>query len=226
MTEINPATPAQAANPGFVPPAVDPNPSTAPAQNLGDNKEGKVTIDLKEYRDLQRAMARTKSFDKRVALQRKQAQPTINPDGSPADQEIVEKFNELETAKKEAERKVLQMEVRDKVRGLLDQEEFKVLPKSTRELILKNPSMLSSADSLEEAMIDIEDFVRDQVLSIEDKAEIPGMGGAQKHETPPVVSGGSPAPASAVGLEDLSKLTGPARSQAAIRNKMKQTRGF
>ena len=228
MSEINNngTTPAQAATLPNAAAVVTPSPAVtpAPAGAEGKGSDGKVTIDLKEYRDLQRAKARTLSFDKRVALKSNSPQVANNPDGSQADPEIIERLNQSEMARQEADRRVLQMEVKGKVRDLLDQEEFKVLPKSTRELILKNPSMLSEADSLDEAMIDIEEFVRDQVLSMDKPAS---DGGPQpKIETPPVVNSGSPAPSTAIGFEDLSKLSGPARSQAAIRNKLKEAKGI
>jgi hypothetical protein len=228
MTNQNPATPAQAATPGSVP-AVVPNPSVttpAPTGEQGTSSEGKVTIDLKEYRDLQRAKARTLSFDKRATIRGKTDHPANNPDGTQADPEIVERLNQESQARQAAERKSLQLEVRSGVRDLLEKDEFKVLPKSTKDLILKNPAMLSEAETLEEAMLDIEDFCRDQVLSLGDIG-LPTPPAAQPkgHEAPPAVNAGSPAPANASGLEDVSKLHGTARSTASIRNLIKTARG-
>jgi len=225
MSEINNGTtPAPAATLPNVVPVVTTPPVTTPPQGEGKGSDGKVTIDLKEYRDLQRAKARTLSFDKRVAL-KGNSQPTNNPDGSAGDPEIVERLNQESTARLAAERRSLQLEVKGRVRDLLDTDEFKPLPKSTRELILKNPALLSEADNLDEAMIDIEEFVRDQVLSM-DKVPVNGGGQQVKNDVPPVVNGGNPAPVVAVGLEDVSKLSGPARSQATIRNKMREAKGI
>jgi len=224
----NPATHSQESTPGDVPAVATPSsvPTPAPQGDQGGTSDGKVSIDLKEYRDLQRAKARTLSFDKRVSIQNKNRQ--ANGQDPQDDDQVTEQIRNLENQKSEAERKVLQMEVRDKVRTLLDQDEFKTLPKSTKDLILKNPAMLSNADNLEEAMLDIEDFCRDQALALESSAQ--GQNGGnkpeQKNEIPPVINSGSPAPVVAVGLEDLSKLSGPARSQAAIRNKLKEARGM
>jgi hypothetical protein len=223
----NPATPAPAATPGNVP-AVDPTSSVttpAPTGDQGGTSDGKVSIDLKEYRDLQRAKARTLSFDKRVKIQSSRQANGQDPQD---DDQVTEQIRNLESQKSEAERKVLQMEVRDKVRNLLDQDEFKVLPKSTKDLILKNPAMLSDADNLEEAMLDIEDFCREKAQEAESSTQVQNGGNKPeiKNDVPPVVNSGSPAPVAAVGLEDLSKLSGPARSQAAIRNKLKEARGI
>jgi hypothetical protein len=235
MNTQNPATPAQAATPGSVPAVSNPQPVTTPAPtgNQGDNQEGKITITAKEYRDLQRAKARTLSFDKRKDFLNRKPNPTstANDDGSNGDPEIVARLAESEQTRHRVERENLQLKVKGQVRELLDREEFKVLPRSTRDLILKNPALLSEADSAEEALLDIEDFVRDQVIALEtgsqskDQRALGGQPSATGHEVPPNVSSASPAPMPAEGLEDTSKLSGPERSQAIIRNQMKRTRG-
>jgi hypothetical protein len=87
--------------------------------------------------------------------------------------------------------------------------------------------MLSKADNLDEALLDIEDFLRENVIGI-DSVPIPMPGqqnAGQKNETPPVINSGAPAPSDSAGLEDVSKLSGTARSQAMIRNKMREARG-
>ena len=228
MNIQNPATPAQAATPGSVPAVVTTPSVVTPAPNgdKGNLSDGKVTIDLKEYRDLQRAKARTLSFDKRASLPNRQAPQTIkNPDGSDADPEIVERLNQSEVLRKDAEKRAMRLEVKGKVRDLLEKPEYSVLPKSTKDLILENPAMLSSAETLDEALLDIEDWVGAKVLEL----NIPGAGAGKPntpagHDTPPTGAGG-PAPVRGTEPEDLSKLRGPARSQAAIRNAMKSARG-
>ena len=225
MNIQNPATPPQGAIPGSAPAVVATPPASTPSSTPGQqgNLDGKVTIDLKEYRDLQRAKARTLSFDKRVALG-KGATPTTmkNPDGSDADPEIVDRLNQSESLRKEAEKKAMRLEVKGKVRDLLEKPEYAVLPKSTKDLILENPAMLSSAETLDEALLDIEDWVGAKVLEL----NIPGSGANKPnnnptgHDTPPVGASG-PAPVRGVEPEDLSKLRGTARSQAAIRNAIK-----
>lgn len=222
----NPATPVAPATaiPGTVPAGNNPPPAAVPPLTAQvPDQEGKVTIPLKEYRNLQRGAARALSFDKRLALNKPGANLPTNASGDP-DVDAIRA--EADNRVAEAERRALQLEVRGKVADLLGKDEFKALPKSTRELILKNPAMLSQADNIEEAMIDIEEFVRDQVLSMGDGGSnsggsTPPQNQPPRTETPPTVSGGAPAPSDAAGLEDLSKLHGPAKSQAAIRNLMK-----
>jgi hypothetical protein len=222
MTNQNPATPADAATPGSTPNVIT-TPSTATPVVP---PEGKVTISTKEFAQLQRDAARGKSAQKRAALGLDRT-PVVPADGSDPNAVAITEANQRAA---DAERRALQMEVKGKVSDLLNKDEFKALPKSTKDLILLNPALLTQADNLEEAMLDIEDFVRDQVISLESggAVAIPGMGGEAQpkgHETPPVINAGTPAPVSADGLEDLTKLHGPARSQAAIRNVIKQKKG-
>lgn len=225
----NGTTPAQAATlPNGQAVVTTPSVVTpAPNGDKGNLSDGKVTIDLKEYRDLQRAKARTLSFEKRAALPGRQAPQTMkNPDGSDADPEIIERLNQSEARVKDAERKAMRFEVQNKVRDLLDKPEYVKLPASTKALILKNPAMLSEAVTLDEAMLDIEDFVNEQVSVLDLNLGTPGgkPNTPAGHDTPPTGAGG-PAPVRGTEPEDLSKLRGPARSQAAIRNAMKSARG-
>lgn len=230
----NPATPAQgAATPGNGAP-VQSNPSTAPqpttTQGQGGQPEGFVTIPTKEYAELQRAKARQISFDRRKEFNRsKPNQPSIPGD---ADPELAQRIQEDQMAKEELERRALKAEITLGVRDILDKEEYKALPASTKALIIKNPHMLSEADNAQEALLDIEDFVREQVAGLnlppqpnQNQTNQPGQGTSNTpagHETPPVNSSGAPAPTSGVELEDPSKLTGQARSRAILRNKIKE----
>ncbi len=235
MTNPNPATPAQAATPGNVPQGSGtPSPETPAAvtpTGQGNQVDGTVTISTKEYAELQRAKARTLSFEKRAAFQKRNPAPSpaANGDGGD-DPELVAQVQREQEARADADKRAYRAEVTLKVRDLLDKEEFKNLPASTRSLILKNPSMLSGADNVDEALLDIEDFVREQVAGLTPSSQpVPGSGGnspsAPGRETPPAVSAGAPAPASAVELEDASKLTGVARSRAILRNSLKKARG-
>lgn len=187
--------------------------------------EGKVTISTKEFAQLSRDAARGRSAQKRIQINSGKLPGTIDT-GNPDVNQVVK---EAQDRAAEAERKALQLQVKDRVRDLLDKDEFKNLPKSTRELIMKNPAGLSEAEDLEEALLDIEDFVRDQVIPLDlnlPGSTTPPVTTPPGVTTPPVTNNGTPAPAKAVELEDLSKLTGSARSTAAIRNSMKKARGL
>ena len=230
MTTTNPATPAQAANPGSNGQG-QPNPSatTPPATTPGatGTPEGKVTISTEEYAKLQRAAARQLSFEKRKQFTARPSQVTNGDPDDPANQEIA-KANERANS---AERKSMQLEVRGKVRDLLDKPDFKNLPGSTRELILKNPHMLSAADNVDEALLDIEDFVRETVAGLPAQPHVPAPGSPSSgnppgHETPPKINAGNPAPASgAPNLEETSNLRGANLSRATLRNAIRKQRG-
>lgn len=218
MSNNNSATPAQAATPEKDP-QNSPAPATTPAPTTGDqgtSQEGKVTIDTKEYAQLQRDAARARSSQKRNEINSRKNSTTENSSGDPNVDRAIEEANNRAAI---AERNALQAQVKGSVRDLLEREEFKTIPKSTKALILQNPALLSNADNLEEALLDIEDFIRDQVLpneitptTIEKKNDQPAG-----HETPPA-NVGAPAPAGDSRLEDVSKLSGNAKSMAMIRN--------
>lgn len=227
MDKNNPATPAQAATPGQAPnspatPAATPAPT---GDNGGQNQEGKVTISTKEFAQLQRDAARARSNDKRNNLKLRNSPP-----GDPnADPNITQAVDEANERARDAEKKALQFQVKGQVRDLLEKDEFKNLPKSTKNLILSNPHLLSQADNLEEAMLDIEDFIRDEVLSVESAPATtpttPAPGNNPPgHETPPAPGSGGPAPAGGTDFEDTSRLSGPAKTQAMIRNSMRKNK--
>jgi len=236
MIEIKPGTPpAEAATlpgsneQGKTTPS-SPTPPATPG-TTGNETEGKVTISTKEYADLQRAKARQLSFERRKNFAASRNNPLRKPEGNPGapNDAIAEELSAAETRAQEAEQRALKAEVAGKVRELLDKDEFKALPKSTRDLILKNPHMLSDADNVDEALLDIEDFVREQVAGLEapKSPAAPAPGGAQPqgHETPPTVTAGNPAPAPAAGLEDTTNLRGAALSRAVLRNSLRKARG-
>lgn len=212
MNKENPATPAQAATPGSDTKVVT-TPST-PAASVVVAPEGKVTLGTGQYAQLVRDAARGRSAARRAEI-RSAAAPVVIPGDSVATQALQEANERAE----QAEIRAMQTEVRIGVRDILDKEEFKILPKSTKDLILQNPAALSQASTLEESLLDIEDWCREQVGQITPAAGAPATGAQPAgHQTPPVVSGGSPAPSKAVELEDTSKLHGSARSVASIRN--------
>lgn len=227
MNQTNPAAPGApaSATPGSEPQVITTPPATT--SNVGQGSEGTVTIPLKEYRNLQRGAARSLSFDKRMGLKNRSNNQSGNSNGEGGDE-----ISKLSSERDDAITRALQLEVKDKVRDLLGKDEFKTLPASTRNLILERPHMLSDADNVDEALLDIEDFVRDSVLSMEIPAgtgePTPASGKPNEpagHETPPSLGGGTPAPAGTATMEDTANLSGPARSQAILRNSLKKAKG-
>jgi len=230
MEQIKPATPAQAATPGNasqVPGTTSPVTPATVTPGQGVQAEGSVIIPTKEYAQLQRDHARVVGFNKRAEFSARK-NPPINSNGEGnGDPEVAAILQREQDARIDSEKRAFKAEVTLKVRDLLDKEEFKSLPASTRALILKNPSMLSDADNVDEALLDIEDFVRDQVvlIPVQNFQQIDNGNGSRAnnpvgHETPPVVGSG-PVPVQGIELEDISKLSGPARSRAVLRNALK-----
>lgn len=227
MPNENPATPPQGATPGSNEPGSStPSGTTPPASTPGQGNppEGQVTISTKEYADLQRAKARAAALDRRNALKTRQSTGTPPAGNGDPDDQTAQELAQLKQDNAEKDRLLMQARLTGKVRELLDKEEFKALPKVARDLILKDPSVLSKADNEEEALLDIEDFVRESVAGMGTPAapsskpnDPPG------HETPPKPSNGGTTPAEG-SLEDTSKLRGDARAMATLRNVIRKSK--
>lgn len=226
MENPNPATPPIGATPGNGDqgkPQVPAVPPTDTKTGPGAQPGTQVVISAEEYAKLKRAEARTLSFERRAEFKKKNAQPQ-GANGDSSDPTLLAE----QQARADADRRAFKAEVTLQVRDILDKPEYKSLPASTRALILRNPGMLSDANSVEEAMLDIEDFVRENIEAIPvttQKSETtPSPGNNQNLETPPA-PGTGPAPTKGIELEDISKLTGTARSRAVLRNKIRQSQG-
>ena len=226
MVTPNPATPAQAANPGsgetvVTPPAVTPAPAT---QAPGINPAGTVTISTEEFARLQRDSARTRSFGKRVYQKPSSQAANIDPNDPTATA-----IAQANAERDDAVRKAMQSEVRGKVRDLLADDRFKGLPKSTKDLILEKPHMLTDAETLEDAMYDIEDKLLEMAgpANPSNPSTLPSNPSSlpPSRETPPIVTPGNPAPIDAGALENTEGLRGSERSTAALRNAFKKQHG-
>lgn len=230
MENITPATPAQAATPGKNELGQTPSAGTPPASGTqGNQQEGMVTIPAKDYAELTRNNARLKAFQKRAQFTSPKTATDPSSDGS--DPEVIE---ELRKAKEEAQnlRNDLRIrDIRERTRELLDKPQYQSFPKTTKDLILKNPALLSKADNVEEAMIDVEEYLDTQVAGLNTQqpaqpGQNPAGGNSPSnpagHETPPNVTAGNPAPVPTSNEEDVSKLTGSAKSRGMIRNLLKK----
>lgn len=212
MENVNPATPAQAVTPGVVQPGQVPNPSNPPANVPGAN-DGKVYVDATELAQLRRDAARTKSLQRRETLKSRSEDLNIDPNDP-----VAVELAQLRRDNAEQSRVLRQERLSREVSALFNKPEFASLPESTKKLILKNPSSLSNADSVEEALIDIEEYVQAELAPLAPKTEAPVLKGPVGVETPPAPGGGAPAPASSEVLEDLSKLPQSERALGALRN--------
>jgi hypothetical protein len=220
----NPATPAQAATPGQEeqgsnPPVVTPAAPASPAP--GNNNAGVVTIPVEEYARLNRDAARTRSFDKRVY--QKPTSQKVNADPNDPSATAIAEAN---AARDAAEKRAMQAEVRGKVRDLLADDRFKELPKTTKDLILQSPHMLTQAETLDEAMYDIEEKLMEMAGTSNNQpgqTQYPQQQSQPgRSETPPVITPGAPAPVDAAVLEDTTNLRGANRSTAVLRNAFKK----
>lgn len=218
----NPATPGAAgaapAAPGNDARVITP-PSTVTPPAVNDS-EGKVTISTKEFAQLSRDAARGRSAQRRVDLTKgRPASPAINAGGDPDAQAAIDEANRRAD---KAESDAQKAEVRSKVRDVLDKPEFSKIPASTRDLILRNPGVVTEAEDVEVALLDIEDYLRDTASKIDVSGIVPAAPkDAPGRETPPVITPGAPAPSGAIEAQDPSKLHGHAKTQAIIRNKLK-----
>lgn len=202
MTEIIPATPAQAATPGATE-------VKAPAATAA-TQPATVTITADELAQFKRDQARLAGFQQKAAFTKKNVPAgDVTPD-------VITQIQQ------EADKRVMLAEVKAGVVQILAKPEYAGLPESTKALIRKNPSALSEADTLEESLIDIENFVRENSISVSNsgtgKVTSPNPAG---HETPPAPGAGGPSTVKNDDLEDVSRLTGPARSMAVFRNQQK-----
>lgn len=228
MVTPNPATPAQAVTPGsgetvVTPPVVTSAPATTAP---GINPAGTVTISTEEFARLQRDSARTRSFGKRVYQRPSSQAANIDPNDPTASA-----IAQANAERDEAVRKAMQSEVRGKVRDLLADDRFKGLPKSTKDLILEKPHMLTDAETLEDAMYDIEDKLLEMAGSPDPSNPNPSnlpfnpSSLPSSRETPPIVTPGNPAPIDAGALEATEGLRGSERSMAVLRNTIKKQNG-
>lgn len=218
MTNQTPATPAPAATPGTGTPGQSPTPP-APIPGQG---EANVTISAEEYRNLKRDQGRLTSFQKRSQF----ARPTPRTeDFSGENPDIVEELRKSREQATQAQRDAFKANVILGVRNILDKPEYAGLPKSTKALILQNPAALSEANNVDEALMDIEDFVRENAFdNSQPNKGVPGQP-APTHEVPPVHNAAAQVPTAPADLEDTSKLSGPARSRAVLRNALKKASG-
>ena len=247
MNTPNPVTPAPAAAPGTNEPVNDNSnvvtsaPSTAEGKEPKINNDGtNVTIPISEYKNLNRSNARLKSLQKRNALGSSKQTLDTTKSYDNADPDVVEELHQTNDKLSVTTKELFKERLGNKTRDLLAKDEFKNLPESTKRLILKNPSSLSKAESVDEAILDIEDFVNEEVAGLNVTPNSQQLGESDGvvnnassqapitpsvHDTPPAVNAGSPAQPNSEGMEDVSKLTGTDKTRAIIRNGIKKVKG-
>ena len=231
MENINPATPPQSgANPGQ-----SGQGQASPAQpNLtpGQGEQGEsVMISAKEYAELTRNNARLKAFQQRAQFTPKSSNFMPSEKDDP---EIIDALHKEQETRQKLELDLRSERIKNGVREILEKDAYKGLPKVAKDLILKNPALLSKAETVEEALIDIEEFVGTQAADYKAGSNQEGLnqqqGGVSRpqspagHETPPIVNAANPAPVNVDALEDVDKLEGQSKSRAILRNVLKKAR--
>jgi hypothetical protein len=213
---------AQASTPGNgQPQGVNP-PSTPPA-NPPAQPEGKVSLDPKEYAQLLRDQARLKSVQRR----QKPGAPAHNPDDPSYDPN--DAVAQERSRSRDLEQQIFLRDVKDGARELLAKPEYAGIPESTRKVILKNPRAMSEATDLDTVLSDIEDFLGEESAALRagtPPSPQPPAHQPPGHDTPPKVGTGSPAAPATEQFEDVTHLTGRARSMATFRNTQRRSRGL
>src|SRR3990167_4267662 len=136
------------------------NSSTDNSGSPSNQPDEKISISSAELAQLRRDAARSKSIQRRFDALLKNNSGL--PEGVDPNDPLALELHKERQGRVQAEQKALKLEVVTKVREILDRPEYNSLPKSTKDLILKNPSALSDADNADEALLDIEDFVQEQ----------------------------------------------------------------
>jgi len=245
MNEINqtpPTSPAPAGQPGGVDPqGTTPTPAAGTQPSGGDNSGVQtVVISLDEANALKRKAGRWDAYQKNSREDRRnnhRSTSDYDADNAPPalldalkDRDI--KIDELSSAK-------TKLEVKDKVRDLLDGDEYKDLTPAVKRAVVRNPLGFAKAgaQSVEEAIADIQDYLDDELDSL--ASGIPAIVGGQPGgnqnptgnqpapaggvQTPPA-SGSGPSNPSVSPTDGTEGKTGKDRSVSVLQNILKNGR--
>lgn len=221
---MDPVTPPQGANPEAAKgPETNPNPATPPAPPAATAGE-KVSLEQKEYAQLLRDQARLRSLQRRADLGKAKNSPPADQNYGRNEEDPL--LKDLEAARSQAstaEQQLRSEKLKNGVRDLLSKEEFTKLPESTKRIVLRNPQSLSDAQDVEEALLDIEDTLREYASEAAPKSPVGNQ--PTGHETPPAPTASRPgSTVTDNNLIDESKLTGDARIMASIHNSRVKSR--
>ena len=239
---INQAPAAQAPAPGAQPQDGNNTPATDPSQSAGGASQtpsgsSKVEVDEEELQALRRDAGRWRKKDdpKGGRENRRDRAPRDRggdhkPNADDADPELLdqlrvrdEKISELTSASNK-------LIVKDKVRDLLDSEDYKKLPDAIKRAVVRNPLGFARDDSrtVEHFIEDIQDYLDDEIDALGDQTNAPANAGGNNtttnnannqppRQTPPA-SGSGPAVPGSQQKEDVEGKTGQQRSRGVLRN--------
>lgn len=236
---INPsAPPAQSGQADGTPPEGGQPPAAGNDQPSGGvNKPNEHSLSLEEINELKRKAGR---WDAQQARNRKNRRnnrdrrqsPTPDIDG--ADPELLESLRVRDEKINELSSVNIKLAVKDKVRDLLEQDEYKELSQGVRRAIIRNPLGFATPDAqtVEDAVADIQDYLDDELdaLITNPPANKDGQdqnGGAPEqtptgeNKTPPA-SGSGPSNPAVDPNQGTEGLSGSKRSTLVLQNLLKK----
>jgi len=224
MSEINnPATPPE--TPGQVPGQAQQPANNTPAAEKpqgGNNGGQRIELDQVEVERLKRDAGRWEAYQKKARDERRNnrgGKPQEYQDLDGAAPEILEALRSRDTKLDELSLANRELAVKDKVRDLMDSEEYKDIPATIKKAIIRNPLgfVNRASESLDDAVADIQDYLDEE---LDKPSEQPAQEVKQEHQVPPI-SGSGPSAPNAHQEIDVTGKTGPARSTAILQNLLK-----
>lgn len=182
-TNINPsAPPAPAGQPAGGAPQGTPIPPAAGNQPPGGDNGG---AQPKTYTDAEiRAIeAKAKRWDAHTRRsredRRENRRSTSSYDADSTPPEVLDALRDRDQKIEELSSVRIKLEVKDKVRDLLDGDEYKDLPAAIKRAVVRNPLGFanSGAQTVEDAIADIQDYLDDELDS--NASQAPAQGGGQ-----------------------------------------------
>jgi len=224
MSEINnPATPPE--TPGQVPGQAQQPANNTPAAEKpqgGNNGGQRIELDQVEVERLKRDAGRWEAYQKKARDERRNnrgGKPQEYQDLDGATPEVLEALRSRDTKLDELSLANRELAVKDKVRDLMDSEEYKDIPATIKKAIIRNPLgfVNRASESLDDAVADIQDYLDEE---LDKPSEQPAQEVKQEHQVPPI-SGSGPSAPNAHQEIDVTGKTGPARSTAILQNLLK-----
>jgi len=179
---------------GQTPPAAG---NDQPSGGVSTQGEQTATISIEELNALKRKAGRWEASLKRNREGRKgssrRSKSDYNADDlDPALAEVLkdrdEKIDELSSVN-------IKLAVKDKVRDLLDSDEYKEISQGIRRAIIRNPLGFANptAQSVEEAVADIQDYLDDELDRLASTTQTPAQGAFSQPGVPQPQAPGQPA---------------------------------
>ena len=197
MSDNNPnpsATPDNGQPAGGAPQGASTTPAAGSQPAGGAKGAQTVTIPVEELNAFKMKAGRWDAHTKRSREDRRTTRrSTPDYDADDAPPRLLDALKERDDKIEELSSTKIQLEVKDKVRDMLDGDEYKDLPSAIKRAVVRNPLGFakSGAQSVEDAVADIQDYLDDELDSA---ASRPASGGGQQ-PAGAQPAGGAPAPA-------------------------------